>query len=116
MKKVKIFVVVVILGLIAVVGYQNKGFISETAEFHVFLYHPTIPYITLMAGLFLAGLLLAYFSTLLGRFKSKRAIKELTGQVASGQEKIAALEKELAGLKAGPQSLETMDGGADVAH
>jgi uncharacterized integral membrane protein len=119
MKKVKIVVLLVILGLIALIGVQNRDFILVTQQFSInllfFNYQsPEIPNFALLIAFFMAGLLLAYFSSLMERFRARRVIKDLTGQVNAGREKSEALEKELAGLKAIPKEPEAMDGGPDA--
>ncbi len=115
MKKAKIIVLLVVLGLIVLIGIQNRGVVLAKHQFGINLMFfsylsPEVSNFVLLIGFFLVGLLLAYFSSLLGRFKAKKTIKELTGEVTSSREKIAALEKELAGLKAGSQSREAVDG------
>ena len=120
MKKIKIFVLLVILGLIALIGYQNLGFLVVNHQFGInllfFKYQtPEIANFVLLLAFFLAGLLLAYLSTLRGRWKSGREIKALTREVVSFQEKTAALENELAGLKNLPQNLEVAEGDVDVS-
>ena len=70
---------------------------------------PEIQNGVLLFGFFVAGLLLAFITTLRSRWHSRRAIKGLASEVTFSSEKITALEKELAVLKAVPQQTETVD-------
>jgi hypothetical protein len=119
MKKVKIVVSLLILGLIALIGFQNREFVLVTQQFGINLLFyrylsPEIPNFALLIAFFMAGLLLAYFSGLKARFQSRRAIKALTGQLDSCREKIAALEQNPAGLKTVPKEPEVMESGPDA--
>ena len=118
MKKVKLVFLLLVMGLIVLVGYQNLGFLVVRHQFGVNLgfvnyQAPEISNLVLLLGFFLAGLLLALLLSIRGRWRSRRMIKEMTGEVASSREKITALENELAGLKAAPQILEAANGDAE---
>lgn len=120
MKKVKIVILLAILGLIVLIGYQNMDFIVVAHQFGInllfFNYQsPEIQNGVLLLGFFVAGLLLAFIVTLRGRWQSARQIKALAREVDSCREQKAALEKELAGLKAGSRNLEAVDGNAGVS-
>lgn len=120
MKKVKLVVLLVILAFIAFIGFQNSGFILVKHQFGVNLgftsyQTPEIQNGILLLGFFLAGLMLAFISTLRGRWQARRTIKGLTGEVAASNEKIATLEKELLDLKADRQIPESVDQTAGVS-
>ncbi len=108
MKKVKIGLLLIIIGLIVLVGYQNREYILAQKTLKVNLYvtkayeTPKIPNIAILAGFFLVGCLAVYFYTLKGRFKTRRTIKDLNNQIKAYQEKIAQMENEISSLKAPP--------------
>lgn len=114
MKKVKLVVLLVILAVIVLIGYQNMGFLLVKHHFGINLWFvnyqsPEIQNGVLVLGFFVAGLLLAFIATLRSRWHARRAIKGLAGEVTSSSEKITALERELAALKAVPQNTETVE-------
>ena len=114
MKKVKIVVLLVLAGLVAVIAYQNSGFALMKHQFNInlmfFKYQsPEIANFVLLIAFFAVGLLLAYFSNLLERFKSRKTVRELTGQITACRDQNAALEKELAGYKTGAQPAAPVD-------
>ncbi|MEW6079352.1 MAG: LapA family protein [Thermodesulfobacteriota bacterium] len=119
MKKVKIIVLLIVVGLIGLIGFQNREVVLDAQQFGINLLFysyqsPEIPNFALLIAFFLAGLLLAYFSSLKGRFQSGRTIKELTGQLDDCREKIAVLEKDRGGLKAVPNTPEVVETGPDA--
>lgn len=119
MKKVKLVILILILVLFGTIGYQNMGFLMVKHQFGLNLLFdsyqtPEIQNGVLLLAFFVAGLLLAFIATLRGRWQSRRTIKSLTNEVVSSSEKIKALEKELAELKAVPQSTETVDESAVI--
>lgn len=111
MKKVKLFVWMLIVVLVAVVIYQNKDFFWETKK-SLTISLPFIPsqYKTLpeaelliIFGIFFAAGLLLGIYFLIGRgLKTKKKIKALKAQVKEQTEKAAVLEEELRALRGDP--------------
>ncbi|MFW6334441.1 MAG: LapA family protein, partial [Desulfosalsimonas sp.] len=82
MKKVKYMLVVIILGLVALAVYQNKGFFIEKQSLGINLYFfdyqgPELPNGIYYLAVFLIGVLIAYFSTLPQKFRSRKTIRQL---------------------------------------
>jgi len=101
MKKTKLIFWLVVFGLIGLLLFQNRDFYlarqSIGIDLLVFEYaSPPIPNAVLFVAFFFAGLLITYFVNLMERFKSRKAIKELTAAVASKQQTIADLRQQLA--------------------
>ncbi len=108
MRKFKLLLLLVILVLVGLVGYQNQDFFLEkqiikvnliedyqTPEIHTGLY---------LIGFFLVGLLISYFSSLLIRFRAKKSIKKLNVKINAHLETISELKNELGSLKYGGAS------------
>ncbi len=120
MKKVKLVVLLIVVGLIALIGYQNLGFLFVKQQFGINLgfvkyQTPEIANVALLLGFLAAGFLLAFAFSLRGRWRARRAIKDLTAEVTAAREKITAVEKELADLKFVPQPPEADEDNADSA-
>ncbi len=105
MKKVKIAFWLIILVFAGVFVYQNKIFfmakqsLSLTLPFLETLHTPELPHAVLFLVFLLTGFLIAYFFGLYDRFKSKKAVKSLNASVATQQDELTALKKELASLR-----------------
>ena len=108
MKKIKIAFWGIILVLVAVFGYQNWEFFKakQSLIFKVpFLqqawHTPELPYAVLFLIFFLTGFLIAYFTSLYERFKTKKTIKNLNAAATSQLEELATLKQELESLRKG---------------
>lgn len=104
MKKLKLIALVLAIGLIAMVFYQNRSFLTIQSNFHIDLYFSHLEYFgisnaMLLAGFFLIGLLISYFFSLSNRFKSNKTIKNLNAAIASQQETINSLKSEIDSLQ-----------------
>ncbi|MGD9972954.1 MAG: LapA family protein [Desulfatirhabdiaceae bacterium] len=104
MKKLKLIALVLAIGLIAMVFYQNRSFLMIQSNFHIDLYFSHLEYFgisnaMLLAGFFLIGLLISYFLSLSNRFKSNKTIKNLNAAIASQQETINSLKSEIESLQ-----------------
>lgn len=94
MKRVKIVLSLVIMGFIAVVCWQNSGFIMGHRPFKIITYQsPDIYNGVLLLGAFLVGLLIAYIYSLGERFKSRKRIKDLTARLDACNSRVAELER-----------------------
>ena len=117
MKKIKIAFWGLILALVAVFGYQNWDFLKakQILLFKVpFLqqawHTPELPHAVLFLVFFLTGFLIAYFTSLYERFKTKKTIKNLNAAATSQLEELVSLKQELESLRKG-----TAAAGADGA-
>ena len=105
MKKAKLALWVILFGFLALLGYQNWDFFMSTHHLRINLYvideysTPEIQNIILFLICFFAGLLIAYFCTLLERFKSKRTIKTLSTTLTTNQKLLDELKQEIRSLK-----------------
>ena len=101
MKKVKIAFWLILLVFAGVFAYQNKIYfmakksLSLTLPFLETLHTPELPHAVLFLVFFLTGFLIAYFSGLYDRFKSKKTLKNLNAAAADKQNELAALKREL---------------------
>ena len=105
MKKVKIGFWLIIIAFLALVGFQNKAFFLQKHSFDLNIW-VTAPYETpevynavLFGGCFVAGLVIAYLSTLLGHFKANKTIKQLTKTVNDQRTQAEQLQTEIDALK-----------------
>ena len=108
MKKIKIAFWGIILALVAVFGYQNWDFLKakQILLFKVpFLqqawHTPELPHAVLFLVFFLTGFLIAYFTSLYERFKTKKTIKNLNAAATSQLEELVSLKQELESLRKG---------------
>lgn len=101
MKKAKYGLVVILIGLISLLVYQNLDHLRETHTFHIDLAFfgeyllPRISNGAYYTGFFVLGLLVSYFFSLSDRFKNRQIIKNLTESVDSHRGVISSLEIEL---------------------
>ena len=103
-KRVKIGIWVIILGLLALMVFQNQNFFLARQSLGLNLYFknyslPEVVNIFLFFICFLAGLFLAVYFILFDRFKLKKTNKTLNTTINTHLEKISSLEKELETLK-----------------
>jgi uncharacterized integral membrane protein len=113
MKKVKIALWVIFLGLIALIFFSNKDYFMAKHGIQINLYVTEpfhiqeLPNIIYFLIFFLAGFLIAYFISLSERFKSKKTIKNLNAAATSQLEEISLLKKEIDSLKGNALSRQT---------
>ena len=103
-KRVKIGIWVIILGLLALMVFQNQNFFLARQSLGLNLYFknyslPEVVNIFLFFICFLSGLFLAVYFILFDRFKLKKTNKTLNTTINTHLEKISSLEKELETLK-----------------
>ncbi|MDX9787588.1 MAG: hypothetical protein RBT11_12460 [Desulfobacterales bacterium] len=101
MKKVKIALWLILIVVIVLLFFQNKEFFKEPQSFVFNPYitspytSPALPHAVWFLGCFMVGLLIAYFFSLMQRFKSNRIIKDLRAKNESLLDLISQLRKEL---------------------
>ena len=108
MKKVKIAVWVILIGLVAVLIYQNQAFFmaKQIVTFNLLFAEFKTPetYNVFVCFAFLiAGLLLGSYFHLIHYLKSKKTVKMLNTTVGAQEEKIKQLEAQLTSTQ-GPES------------
>lgn len=122
MRKVKIAFGIIILGFLAVLFYQNKDYFLSEHSLGIHLYFakktfPSFPNAVLFAIFFLAGWLIAYFFSLFDRYKASKSIKALKNEIASNQDSLAQVKREVEALKPVPgESVPEMPDGAAGEH
>ena len=104
MKKAKIAFWALIIGFFALIILQNKPFFLDKQDFRINLFFwnyntPTVSIAILFAAFFVAGLLIAYFFSLSGRFKSNRTIKTLNASLDAQRAELDAMKKQVEGLR-----------------
>ena len=105
MKKVKIVLLIIFLGFIAIVFFSNKDYflLKQGIQINVPFTEPfqlqELPNAIYFLVFFLAGFLIAYFISLSERFKSKKTIKNLNAAATSQLEEISVIKKEIDSLK-----------------
>ena len=105
MKKVKIALWVIFLGLIALLFFSNKDYFmaKHGMQINLFVTEPfyiqELPNVIYFLVFFLVGFLIAYFISLSERFKSKKTIKNLNAAATSQLQEISALKKDVDSLK-----------------
>jgi hypothetical protein len=105
MKKVKIGFWLILIAFLVLVGYQNKAFFLQRHSFDINVW-VTAPYKTaeiynavLFGACFVAGLVLAYLSSLFERFKANKTIKQLTATLSDQKTQMEQLRTEIDALK-----------------
>jgi len=103
-KRVKIGIWVIFIGLLALLVHQNQGFFLARQSLGLNLYFknftlPEAANIFLFLICFLAGLLFAVYFIFFDRFKLKKTNKTLNTTINTHLEKISSLEKELETFK-----------------
>jgi len=117
MKKAKLIIWLLVLGLMGLVIYQNEGYFLNTEQslrlnlVVVPEYHsPQLPIAVFCLIFFLYGLIVAYLFGLPERFRNRKTIKRLTIADAQREKALSELNTELARIKGGP--LPSAQGGA----
>ena len=103
-KRVKIGIWVIIIGLLVLLVHQNQDFFLARQSLGLNLYFKSFAFaeaanLFLFLICFLAGLLLAAYFIFFDRFKLKKTNKTLNTTINTHLEKISSLEKELETLK-----------------
>ena len=107
MKKVKIVFGLLVLGLVALFAYQNRGFLLQRHDMGINIgftdYHVNQSIAIYLLAVFFAGLLLALFFSLTQKFKSKKIIRNLNGELEAEKKRVQELELKLARSAEGPE-------------
>ena len=103
-KRVKIGIWVIIIGLLVLLVHQNQDFFLARQSLGLNLYFKTFALpeaanLFLFLICFLAGLLFAAYFIFFDRFKLKKTNKTLNTTINAHLEKISSLEKEIETLK-----------------
>ena len=107
MKKAKMAIWLLILGFFGLIVYQNLELFLEEQSIGLNLMFvdayraDAVPNAIFFLAFFLIGLLIAYFSSLAERFRSKKMIKVLNTKIDAHIQDIALLKNELDALKGG---------------
>jgi uncharacterized integral membrane protein len=114
MRKVKIVLWIILLGIIAIIFLSNKEyFFQEKKSIQIILPYITtykfkeMPSAVYFFVFFVLGFLIAYFISLSERFKSKKTIKNLNAAATSQLQEISTLKKEIDTLKASAADTKT---------
>ena len=101
MKKFKIALWLILIVLIVLLFFENKEFLLQPQSFNFgpFMETPyqsqALPHAVWFLACFIVGLLIAYFFSLMERFKSNRITKDLRAKNESLLDLISQLRKEL---------------------
>jgi len=105
MKKATLILWALIFGVIALLIFQNQAFFLSNQSLQVNLgvtdpYHtPELPIAILVLLFFLTGVVIAYLFNLSARFKARRTIKKLNTTIASHNDEVAGLRREIDSIK-----------------
>ena len=105
MKKATLIIWAIIVGVMALLIFQNQKFFFTNQSLRLNLgvleeYHtPELPIAVMVLLFFLAGYILAYLFNASARFKAKRSIKKLNTTMASHSQEMAGLKGEIDSLK-----------------
>ena len=109
MKKVKVVVWLLILGLLALVIFQNEDhFLNTQQSLRLNLWRladyqsPSLPLAVYHILFFIFGIVVAYGFNAAGRFRLRRTVKRLNAAVAAREKEIHSLKTDLAQLKGEP--------------
>jgi hypothetical protein len=113
MKKIKIAFWLLVMVAIGLIGFQNQEFFLSRPQLRINLflreYHvDQVPIAVMLFGLFLFGLLSAYISSLSGRFRHNRTVKQLNATVADHVDRISRLQSEVDTIR-GPAGRTTTE-------
>ena len=101
MKMFKIVLALLIIAIIAVFMFQNEAYFQSRHSLVLNLLvtdpltTPELPNAVICLASFFIGILLAYFSSLMQRFKTKKVVKELNATIKSHQDTITDLKNKL---------------------
>lgn len=104
MKNAKIAFWVILFAFIGLILFQNREFYMSQHSLGIdlmfFNYRtPDVPNAVLFLAFFFAGLIIAYFFSLLERFNSRKTIKNLSESLLASEKMLDALKAENEGLK-----------------
>jgi uncharacterized integral membrane protein len=105
MKKLTLIIWAIIFGLIALVIFQNQAFFLAKQSLRVNLgiidayYSPELPNAVILIIFFLAGLVIAYVFNFPVRFRARQTIKKLNAKLATRDEEMSELKREIQNLK-----------------
>ena len=105
MKKATLIIWVIILGIIALVIFQNQTFFMTHHALRLNLgvingdLPPDLPIAVVFIFFFFSGLAIAYLFSFSTRFKARRTIKKLNAAITSHKNEVAELQRELNTLK-----------------
>ncbi|MBW2368732.1 MAG: LapA family protein [Deltaproteobacteria bacterium] len=108
MKKVKVVLWFILIGFVSLVFFQNQEFLLSKQTIALDLYlteafqSPELPNAVWFAAALFIGLLLAYFVSLVERFRSNKTIKELKSKLNSHADMVSRLRTELESTKISP--------------
>ncbi len=109
MKKIKLFLGLVVLILIGLVIYQNWDFFSDRHALNLSLFVKTwhwttseIQNIVYWAGCFVVGLLISGYLGISSKLKSRKTIKSLNSTIESHLKMISSLKNELEAFRNDP--------------
>lgn len=105
MRKVKLAFWLILLGLLGIVFWQNQTFFLEKRgvgiDYLIGNYHtPELQIALFFLIFFLAGLLMAYFSSLSERFVARKTVRKLNDELTQLKKKNSDLEASLASRQA----------------
>lgn len=109
MKKVKLFLWLLILCAIALVVFQNEGYFMDTQQvlrlnLRAFPEYqsPSLPLVAFHLLFFVFGLIVAYLFGALDRWRRRKVIARLTAENAAQRQEMETLRSELARQKTEP--------------
>jgi len=105
MKKATLIIWAIVFGFIALVIFQNQDFFMPSHSLRLNLgvieeYHsPQLPVAVMVLIFFFSGVVITYLFNFLTRFKTRRTIKKLNATMASHQDEVSGLKREIDSLK-----------------
>ncbi len=109
MKKIKLFLGLIVIILIGLVIYQNWEFFSDRHALNLSLFVKTwhwttseIQNIVYWTGCFVIGLLISGFIGISSKWKSRKTIKSLNATIESHLKMISSLKNELEAFRNDP--------------
>jgi ABC-type transport system involved in multi-copper enzyme maturation permease subunit len=101
MKKLKLILWLIFIGIIGLIVYQNQDYLlaKQSMLFNSYLSEPyqspPMPNAVWFLSCLVIGFLISYFSNLVDRFKSSKIQKELTAKIDSQIDMISKLRSQL---------------------
>ena len=105
MKKATLIIWFIIFGFLALVIFQNQTFFLTNQSLRINLavtdeYHsPELPIAVLFLMFFIFGIIISYLFGFSTRFKANRTIKKLNATMASHNEEVVELRRQINSLK-----------------
>ncbi|MFC1856653.1 LapA family protein [Thermodesulfobacteriota bacterium] len=124
MRKIKSFLLLIIIVFLAFIGIQNKDLFLDPQNFRLNFYFieeyiaPELPNAVFLFAFLLSGLLVSYFFSLWQHFKSRKTIKSLTATIEYHLQEISQLRNEVESIKGDipDNEQETSDSPAEEAQ